>query len=692
MDIENTENENIVNELTKKRDEQKRAIFHFYSEIIRLKKGEPRKFQFPITMETCMETINQCYDYITTLETLYAFQPENINEYEVELDSANTYLTQIEEYTHVLEVEKKPTELLTGEQALSAIPRDPQDTKGKIQKRNETPVEEVPVVIEAAASPEEPKETGVNQVINGNDVSKEELYQIQDIPGALDGLITDENVIKSSSEAEDAVVVKEEGEKETPVEEGLKEEDESLSIEQPQEEDQINLQVVVGSDKKENESPGEIPEIRNNVPILTDEDIIEDKNNQEENIYDIELIVNDDKNESESEIINELPDDLVERPVKDISRNKTYSFKAKLQRKKIDEKTVSSIRMFPYDENDENLRKEYLESHNNMISAPHVSRVYLLTSGYFVEISAYGNWDTLSLERIMRNRSIDFVDKEIAILNSLYDHIVYFSYTQNKPTFEEWLSTVKYPDYEILFFGLFDANYEGINYFRLTCPYCGNNNIIVGKENKDLVVAIDKHYTQSELVNHITTKEMNKLDTASYLPKWANTTKVRVMTDHSKYLFEYQVPTLLDYLQVLTSARRISLRDNKPLDLSKILDPESDEYYRILLYLYIHTVGLPNPAYGNPEKPKDATSYKYIGLTIKGDIIETINAVDIEDYSMLLSGEHVMDLISKRSVYYFVKDTKCTNENCGKNIKYVNLDPRSIFFSRTTEATRNLLA
>jgi hypothetical protein len=95
--------------------------------------------------------------------------------------------------------------------------------------------------------------------------------------------------------------------------------------------------------------------------------------------------------------------------------------------------------------------------------------------------------------------------------------------------------------------------------------------------------------------------------------------------------------------------------------------------------------------YGDPEKPNEAIKYRYIGLSSKADIIETINAIDIEDYSQLLSGEPVRELLNKRSVYYFVKDAKCTNENCGRTINYINLDPRAIFFSRITEATRGLL-
>jgi hypothetical protein len=186
----------------------------------------------------------------------------------------------------------------------------------------------------------------------------------------------------------------------------------------------------------------------------------------------------------------------------------------------------------------------------------------------------------------------------------------------------------------------------------------------------------------------ITAKDMNKLDTSSHLPKWANTTRIRKMTENTKILFEYEVPSLLDYVHMLTTARKISQRDNQPLDLNKILDPEDEEYSRLLLYLYIKNVGLPSPIYGDPTRPKEPTSYKYIGLHNKADIIEIINSLDFDDYVSLLNGDPVRELMVKRSAYFFIKDTQCTNKDCGKVIKYINLDPRKIFFSRITEAAR----
>jgi hypothetical protein len=670
--------------LIKKKDDIKRAILHFYSEIVRLNKGENRKYEFPITFDTCMDTIGQCYELTNIFDELRNVDSEKSDEYEAELQNINLSLTAIEDYSHKFpEAVAKPTEpveILSKKNAVSVSSPTVSQTKGREKKNRITKNIKTPNEIG-----EDEKVGNITSVASGSDVDKDKLYNVTEIriekdndvmPIDIEVIVQGDNKNSPGKEAEDTLIP-------------VKKEDESenLLVVQKPKEDEINLQVVVNTSEKDSTTEENVP-TSDNVPLLSEDDIITD--GQQKDLDDIDLIIGENK-QTEDDSIEELPEEFNEHSVKDISRSKTYSLKARLQKKNIDEKTVSEINLFPYNENDENLRKEYLETHNNMISAPHVSRVHLLMSGYFVEISSYGNWDTLSLERIMRDKSMDFVDKEISILNSIYSHIEYFSYTSTKPEFNEWLDTVKYPDYDILFYGLFDANYDGINYFRIRCPYCGNNDIIVGKENKDLVVAIDKNYTNELLVEQITSKEMNKLDTSSALPKWANSTRVRVMANNTKILFEYKVPTLLDYLTMLSTARRIANRDNRPLDLAKILDAESDEYSRLLLYLYIKTIGLPSPVYNNPDKPKEATSYKYIGLNNKSDVIETINAVDIEDYSMLISSDAVRDLLTKKSVFYFVKDSKCTNEKCGKIIKYVNLDPRSIFFSRIYEATRNLM-
>jgi hypothetical protein len=686
--------------LKQKKEDLKKILTHFYGEINRLKKNIKRKYEFPITFETCKDTISQCYEYIDVLEGLQKEDTHGSDDYDVELETASMFLTDIEAFSHSLKSPEKATEILEKKHAVSVTSPPAADTKGK-EKKQKSP----------------PKTAVVEEVVSGQDVSKEELYQVQDKPHetVLDrkfAKVTEKSIIEDAIlEAEanadtqedqltpeervelnasppplpdDTIVIAEPAD-EVAVPPPVTVDE--LAITQPAEADEINLQVVV--DKEEDDTPM-TPEqeaiLSGNAPYVTDEELADMESDAALN--DIELIAGDE--DMKAKLYDEtLPEEMKERSIKAISRTKSNPFRAKLQKKNIDETLISAIKLFPYNENDDAIKREYLLSRNSMMASPHASRVYLMMSGYIVDITSFGNWDSESLERVMRNKSYDFVDKEVAILNTIYDHIVYFSYTKTRPTFEEWLASVKYPDYDTLFFALFDANYPGINYFRLECPYCGNENVTVGKETKDLVVAIDRNYSDDDLTKQLAVHDAAQLDSEAYLPKWANTTKIRKMAKNSKILFEYMVPTLFDYVHMLASVKRIAKRDNKFIDLSKILEPDDEAYLRLLLYLYVKTVGLPSPIYGDPTKPKEPTSYKYIGLDNKADVIEIINSLDIEDYASLFLGEPLQELMVKRSLYYYVKDSQCPE--CKKIIKYVNLGPRNIFFSRITDAMRNLM-
>jgi hypothetical protein len=288
----------------------------------------------------------------------------------------------------------------------------------------------------------------------------------------------------------------------------------------------------------------------------------------------------------------------------------------------------------------------------------------------------------------MDNPSYSFVDKEIAILNFIYEHIKYFSYTATRPEFDDWLDTVKYPDYESLFYALYDANSFGMNSYTIDCPFCEEEGVTIARENKDLVVAIEKGYSEEELDKLITTKEMYEIDDYSHLPRWARTTRVRKMPSNTKILFEYKVPSLRDYIVTLSTLRRILVRDKRTFDFERILVPGSDEYLRFMIYLYTGQIGLPSPVFGDPNRPKEPTSYKYIGITNKADIIEVVNSLDVEDYANLFNGKDIIELLTKHSTDYYIKDGACPK--CGKTIKYIALDPRKIFFFKIGEAVHSL--
>lgn len=369
---------------------------------------------------------------------------------------------------------------------------------------------------------------------------------------------------------------------------------------------------------------------------------------------------------------------------KTISRkrvNPTLKTLSKLDTSKLDLKNVS---IFDYDGNDEEFRKEYVTSRNNMMAAPRISRVALLMSGHYEEISAYGNWDLGTIGRTLSDSSVDFVDREIALYNSIYAHVMYVSYAKTKPDFDEWCKHIKYPDLNSLFFGVYDANSVGVNNYVAECPVCGQD-MIVPRENKDLAVAVSKLFNKNDLETFITYKDIMKTDT-SPLYRWANESTVRKQLKNTKYIVDYTVPTLYDYIRTLSTIRRISARDGIDIDLSNV-ETFNDEQValRIFHYMYIKRIAI-------PKLMTDTKRIKYIGLTSKSDIIEFINSIDINDYSQLINSEDITNFITRNACDFYIQDAKCNNPMCNHVIKHLLFNPKRAFFFKIGEVRMGLTA
>ena len=61
----------------------------------------------------------------------------------------------------------------------------------------------------------------------------------------------------------------------------------------------------------------------------------------------------------------------------------------------------------------------------------------------------------------------------------------------------------------------------------------------------------------------------------------------------------------------------------------------------------------------------------------------SLNPYDEDDYSELLRGKEVRDLITKTATRYYLQDCVCSS--CSHNIKYVSINPKQIFFFKIGE-------
>ena len=492
-----------------------------------------------------------------------------------------------------------------------------------------------------------------------------------------------------------------------PVEEEKKE---SIVIDEPSEE---KMDIIVDDKKKEAEADEnakkeeaileEINDIFTAKPFDGDDDETVESTPDENDNTTTETLDIQTKDDVEKERIKKLdeeysaPKDVDLHNVKSVSRKKISDILKSLSKLDTSHVDVEKIEMFDFNLDDNDLRKSYLTTRNDMISAPKISRIALLMSGHYEEIAAYGNSDQIGVERVIFSDNHRFVDKERILLESIHAHVNYVSYAKEKPDFDTWARNIKLPDMMSLYFGVYDANSTGPNHYIFDCPYCGTE-LDVNKRNPELTVGVPKEFDMKsdELEKFITNKDLMNMDSTP-LAKWAETKVIRKMLPNSCIIVDFAVPTVYDYLETITTLERINQRDmggrlnlsildDFNIDPSQVEDEESliEDFNRIQMYIYIKDIGI-------PTKVGDGNKYRYIKLTNKADIIEHINALDADDYNELLSGEAINDLITKTSTRYYLTDCKCSNEKCGKNIKFVSINPKQIFFFKIGEGRRKRL-
>jgi len=366
--------------------------------------------------------------------------------------------------------------------------------------------------------------------------------------------------------------------------------------------------------------------------------------------------------------------------------NPTLAMLRKFDPKKFD---LSKISVFDYDGSDEAFRKEYITSRDNMMAAPRVSRIALLMSGHYEEIAACGNFDFTSIGRTLTDGSVDFVDREVFLYNFIYSKIMYCSYARSVPEFDEWAQHIFYPDINSLFFGVYDANSVGENNYTAVCPKCGKT-MVIPRENKDIAVAVSNVFKPNDLEKFIKFSDIMKQDISPMYEEAKNKT-IRKQLNNTKYIVEYGVPTLYDYLTTISTLRKICQRDNIDIDLSNVETfAEPEVALRIFHYMYIKRIAIPSVT----VKPDGKKSVKYVGLRSKADIIEFLNQLDINDYSQLVNARDISDFITKSACDFYLKDCKCTNETdgvkCDHVVKYLLFNPKKAFFFKIGEARANL--
>ena len=394
------------------------------------------------------------------------------------------------------------------------------------------------------------------------------------------------------------------------------------------------------------------------------------------------------------ETFQNLPEEFHLMNIKKVNRTKISDTLKEISKLNTDSIDIKKTNFVEYDVNDKQMVKEYVRSHNDQVASPKVSRIALLMSGHYEEITAFGNMDMFAIARAVNNSDISFAQRENEILHQIYDHVKYVSYSKTKPDFTTWAKNIMYPDLQSLYYAVYDANSTGQNTYNFRCPYCGEV-ISVTRKNSELSVAVPKELTETELEGFITTKEVRDVNFTK-LSKWAHSVIIKKKLPITNNIINYAIPTVQDYLTTISIAEQINA--SRDFDTSAIARVDElsnlgtseedivlrDNITRMLAYLYVKEMGILTRVEGTK-------SFRYIGTRSKADIISYINEYSIDDYNSLFEGQDVTDIMSKTAARYYLQNVPCNNEKCGKNIKFVGIDPKDIFFFKIGEARDSMI-
>lgn len=707
-----------LDELKESADKSISKVYPIYGELIRIQHNEPRKFDFAITKEECHKAISNLYEVMDCYNGICSL---------LDGPEADVYETKILECKNMMEVfnaeiskptpatktvdadrveaiplVKKPTNVTTQNPSSSEASKKIADTMNASTPKVTSFTPET-LEVESEIRHETPRATaGTTTPIDTKPAQT--IPPVQPVDPAVKDGDTDEKKTADFKTWVQANVHNAEKTIPAPVQSDNEESNidhsfdvvtpETKPIEMAVETPETDEPSVIVAKDDLDATPEEMADIEedsaDNGPIVSgDDDLDVSSKVTEEDLSNIQIydkqdaIADEARRKKAEEYDIDIPEDkILYTTSKAVSRKKTNNMLAKLSKLDTSKFDIKKVTMFDYDNTDEAFRKEYMVSRNNMIAAPRTARVSLLMSGHYEEVSSYGNWDLATIGRKVADDSgVDFVDRELALYNSVYSHILYVSYAKTVPDFDTWAKNIFYPDAEMLFFGVYDANSVGINNYYIDCPSCGKS-IKIPRENKDLAVAVSKEFSKDQLEKFITCSDIMKVDSTP-LTKWAQNTVIRKQLNNTKYVVEYSVPTLYDYFKTIATLRRISKKNNFDIDISNIETwNDQNDASRILLYMYISRIGIPSPVKDKPN------TYKYIGLTDKADIIELVNALDSSDYNQLISSNDIVDLIARRAAEFYIENAVC--DECKHVIKHIRFDPKDAFFLKIGEVRKNL--
>lgn len=264
-------------------------------------------------------------------------------------------------------------------------------------------------------------------------------------------------------------------------------------------------------------------------------------------------------------------------------------------------------------------------------------------SGYTCKISPLNNKDSFNI----LNTSSSEYETSKSTYKVIYDKITEFSC--GHMTFENWLKNTAVGDLESFYYGLYCATFLDEGGFRFTCPddRCGHvtDQIIRNKSLKQVA----NYKEMQELTNSISLNSFD-MESMKKLSLLSNATQVKL--DKTGFIFEIKIPSLWDLLELYRTVDEKVFKNHDDAEINAL----------------VCTTGILIPEGNN----------KYVADQNKYDILEVLDKLPISDAASLK--KTITNILEKYHVSYSIKSVKCAK--CGKEIKNVPIDLRSILFTK----------
>lgn len=525
------------------------------------------------------------------------------------------------------------------------------------------------------------------EIMNGDNTnnSKLESFLSEDKKDSKDEIPyepeNEENVNKEESENDDSFVLESDIEKdsETKEEEYTEEDDKELMNE-------INLSESISVPKLN------IEEIENNDKKQDDFVISQNKS---------EKVVDTVKNDKEETIRQKL-----ERRHEKETGYKVYGgengnpssyasdnpFTDKFKDKTIPSEKIRQVRK---DEELEQLfLNTYINNSNGAIS-PRITRIPLLLSGYYAEITNYTYGDLAGIIRISRNPDLRFLRRFQEELISIYNHISWTSLTKpgERLSFDDWCAKTLFPDLDQFYYGGFDATFPGESKYNIVCGRCHQPFDIV-RTNRQLCYALQNSGDDS-LFNDLTIKNIllgktqpSSMKNISVYKKAHELYEGKVITPNNIKV-SYGVPSIFDVLEYLTVFEEILSSSFE--DFGDLMDESSPNHNILKMYTYIKKLTVP-VVIGKNKEGKDIIDFYCVDTTIPDDnkrienrkqIITILNRLPKDSFSQLFKGKEVAEKVKLKGIQHMIHNIKCPT--CGVNITRVKIDMQTNFFTEAAQ-------